>query len=182
MPTVSPCPIPDTAFLRQYTQGTGFTDCYCTGIDATVSLETYLRAFYATPLFRTERLILKHLVARPSTDRDLEALASGAADTFAAWRVEARAPDQILLADFSGRTRSWLMVAACGQDDAPARTRLYFGSAVVPRPGRAGHPPRMGFAFSALLGFHRMYSRLLLGAARARILDQRKRLASKVDR
>jgi hypothetical protein len=33
----------------------------------------------------------------------------------------------------------------------------------------------LGFGFRALLGFHRLYSRLLLGAARARIVDAMKR-------
>jgi hypothetical protein len=61
------------------------------------------------------------------------------------------------------------MAAPISEADSP-RTRLYFGSGVAPR-GGAGK--RMGFAFHALLGFHKLYSRLLLTAARSRILAQR---------
>jgi hypothetical protein len=44
---------------------------------------------------------------------------------FSAWRVEASAPNQLLLCDFMGRTRSWLMSANLGDGGAAqARTRL----------------------------------------------------------
>jgi hypothetical protein len=54
---------------------------------------------------------------------------------------------------------------------APAgegRTRLYFGSAVVPRKGQTG----LGGRYRALLGFHKRYSKILLRAARARLLSR----------
>ena len=54
---------------------------------------------------------------------------------------------------------------ACGA----AGTRLYFGSAVVPVVSRQSAKAEMGFAFRALLGFHKLYSRALLGAASARL-------------
>ena len=44
-------------------------------------------------------------------------------------------------------------------------TKLYFGSAVVPRRGSAG----LGWQFTALLAFHKLYSRVLLRAARNRL-------------
>ncbi len=44
-------------------------------------------------------------------------------------------------------------------------TRLYFGSAVVPRSSGGNGEPGMGWLFHGLLGFHRLYSRLLLRAA-----------------
>ena len=53
--------------------------------------------------------------------------------------------------------------------EAPGATRLYFGSAVVPVRDRVSGQPRMGFVFQALLGFHKLYSRVLLGAARSRL-------------
>ena len=117
-----------------------------------------------TAVFKLERLILKWLVARPSTDAEARQLAQGSRDAFAAWTVEARTADQLLLGDFSGRTKSWLMVTAI---EGAAGTRLYFGSAVVPtgRPGQRG----VGFVFTALLGFHRLYSRILLRSAAARL-------------
>ena len=43
-------------------------------------------------------------------------------------------------------------------------------SHVVPKKSRVDGPQKMGFAFHALLGFHRLYSRLLLKAAGARLL------------
>ena len=73
----------------------------------------------------------------------------------------------------SGRTRSWLMALPVNATAADERTRFYFGSAVVPRKNARSGKPEMGFAFSALLGFHRLYSRLLLRAARSRVLSGR---------
>lgn len=127
-------------------------------------------------MFKLERLILRWFVSRPSTDGEARQLAEGKRDSFAAWTVEARAADQLLLGDFSGRTKSWLMVAAATAAGAPG-TRLYFGSAVVPR--RSAHPgkTRLGFVFTALLGFHRLYSRILLRSAVAR-LRRKGRVAS----
>ena len=80
--------------------------------------------------------------------------------------VKARAADQLLMCDIGGRTRSWLMVAP---SDVPRHTRLYFGSAVVPVVNQATGKSSMGFGFTALLGFHKLYSRALLGAAATRL-------------
>ena len=107
--------------------------------------------------------------SRPSTDAQARQLTRGERETFAAWSVEGRASDQLLLADFGGRTKSWLMVVP-SSDARAETTRLYFGSAVVPVRPRRGGEAGMGFVFTALLGFHRLYSRLLLRAARARLL------------
>jgi hypothetical protein len=71
----------------------------------------------------------------------------------------------LLLADFTGATRSWLM-----SEVVPAGgTRLWFGSAVVPRRHGPGGQPQFGAGFHALLGFHRAYSRALLAAAGRRL-------------
>lgn len=164
---VSPRPLPTDALLAKYRDGGapggGYADAYAVVVAAAVSHADYVAAFYTTPLFRVERAILRWLAGRPSTDADARALADGA-ERFAAWQVEARAPGQVLLADFTGRTRSWLAVEAVA-----GGTRLWFGSAVVPLVDRRSGERRMGFAFAALLGFHRLYSRLLLGAARRRL-------------
>lgn len=48
-------------------------------------------------------------------------------------------------------------------------TQLYFGSAVVPTKSGSGGMQRMGLLFSALLGFHKLYSRVLLTSARSRL-------------
>jgi len=170
MPTIKPCPLPQNALLQKYKVSGAFADCYVTEVNALVSHADFVEAFYTTALFKVERAILKWFAGRPSTDRGARSLSAGTVDTFAAWRVEARADDQLLLADFTGRTRSWLMVAPAGSADAPSRTLLYFGSAVIPKGSRGSDGQRMGLAFDALIGFHRLYSRLLLGAARSRLL------------
>jgi hypothetical protein len=72
----------------------------------------------------------------------------------------------LLLCDFLGNTRSWLMIEPHHEG---GMTRLYFGSAVVPNTSRRTGQRRLGLRFRALLGFHRRYSRALLTAARSRL-------------
>lgn len=149
--------LPEHALLQVYgTRSDCFSDCYATVLKRSISLEDYIKAFYSTRLFRTERAMLG-AIGSPSTDADLDALACGDSEKFAAWTVEAREADQILMCDRSGHTRSWLMVEPEG-----AGTRLFFGSAVVPKVEGG----ELGFLFRALLGFHKLYSRALLRAAR----------------
>ncbi|MBI1906361.1 MAG: hypothetical protein HYS20_09035 [Rhodocyclales bacterium] len=155
--------------LRRYVDQGAYTDCYAAEVDGTVSLPEFVEAFYTTPLFKVERAILRWCVARPSSDVEARRLAGGTLDSFAAWRVEGRAGDQLLLGDFTGRTKSWLMVAPAMDAGAGVRTRLHFGSAVVPLARAGDGERRMGLAFHALQGFHQLYSRLLLGAACSRV-------------
>ena len=112
-------------------------------------------------------------MARPSTDAEAHELAVGERDAFAAWTVENRTDNQLLMCDLYGRTRSWLMVAH-ESTGGNAVTRLYFGSAVVPTRQPTSNRPIMGFQFKALLGFHRLYSRLLLLAAMRRLMVGRR--------
>ncbi len=161
--------LPPNALLRKCRDAGAYTDCYATEVAARVSHAAFVEAFYTTWVFKLERLVLKWLVSKPSTDDDARRLARGEAEAFAAWTVEARAPDQLLLADFLGRTKSWLMIAAVDE----SHTRLYFGSAVVPGNdvGRAlaRHPKSRAEARPTfLLGFHKLYSRILLRAAAAK--------------
>lgn len=135
----------------------------------TVTQAAFVEAFYTTGLFKLERSILSLLARRPSTDDDVKRLAEGSAATFAAWRVEDRTGDQLLLGDFTGRTKSWFMTGPGAATPAGPTTRLYFGSAVVPKVDKASGKRTMGFVFTALLGFHRLYSQLLLRAAVARL-------------
>jgi hypothetical protein len=162
------CELPQNALLGKYKQQDAYTDCYCVEVPRAISHSEYVEAFYTTPLFRVERFILATLVSRPSTDLQAKQLASGEVETFAAWRVEGKAENQLLLCDFLGRTRSWLMTEAV-ENGNPTSMRLYFGSAVVPKldakTGRANY----GFGFHALLGFHRLYSRALLRSAVSRL-------------
>lgn len=158
--------LPGTALLRKYVDAGSYTDCYVTEIARPVSHADFVEAFYTSSLFKIERLILSALVARPSTDAQARQLADGKISSFAAWIVEDRTSCQLLLSDFRGRTRSWLMTAPAA---ATGSTCLYFGSAVVPViDGRSG-ATRMGPGFSLLLGIHKRYSRALLRAAVARL-------------
>lgn len=164
MVSIQPCPLPEHALLQVYARNGSYADCYATDIAGAVTHEQYVAAFYTTAVFKLERLILKWAVARPSTDAQARQLAAGTLDDFAAWHVERRAANQLLLCDFMGRTRSWLMVAPQVTDRGPA-TRLYFGSAVTPRRGATSPGSGLGL----MLAFHQLYSRVLLSAARRRL-------------
>jgi hypothetical protein len=159
--------LPEHAFLRAYLRDGGYADCYVTEIDQVVSQADFIEAFYTSPVFKLERWLLALLVAKPCTDQQVRELAAGSRERFSAWRVERQDAGQLLLCDFRGRTRSWLMATPVA-GSAPARTRLYFGSAVVPARDATGGA-KLGFAFSVLLGFHKLYSRTLLAAASRRL-------------
>lgn len=164
MTGVTATPLPENALLRRYQSQSGcYTDCYSLDVEGEVNLETFVYAFYTTWLFRLERWLLR-LAGRPSTDGEAQAVASQTSDHFAAWEVEQRGNDQILLSDYAGRTRSWMMV-----ESTTAGTRLYFGSAVVPSSHSPSGKPRLGAAFTLLLGFHKLYSRALLSLAARKV-------------
>lgn len=158
--------LPPNALLRKYVEGGAYADCYATQIATSVRFSDYVEAFYCTGVFKFERLLLRWLVAKPSSDADARRLAQGRSDCFAAWSVEARADDQLLVCDYMRRTRSWLMI-----EPIEAGARLYFGTAIVPV-GMGAGDGGLGFPFNALLGFHQLYSRVLLGAARSRLADR----------
>ncbi|MGB4116554.1 MAG: hypothetical protein WBK51_08420 [Polaromonas sp.] len=167
MPTIHPCEVLLNSFLRPYKDGPGYADCYATKVPGTVTQAAYIEAFYTSPLFKIERTLLKYLASKPASDADAKALAGDGATRFSAWRVEAQSSTELLLADFTGRTRSWLMATPAPLTKEPPSTLLYFGSAVVPLSGQGAQS--MGWLFHALLGFHRLYSRLLLRAASQRL-------------
>ena len=166
---ISSCQLPPGALLDRHVREGAYADCYVAEIAASISLAQYVEAFYTTPVFGIERLLLKLFASRLSTDAQAKQLAAGEIETFAAWRVESRSADQLLLADFTGRTRSWLMVAT-DVVDGTANTRLYFGSAVIPVTDAKSGRRSQGFVFRVLLGFHTLYSRVLLSAARRRLV------------
>ena len=160
MLSVEKCPPPENSLLEKHLMNGNYVDCYTTTIDKPVSFPEFVFGFYTTWLFKTERLILKALANKPSTDLQAKQLSNAEIDHFAAWTVEARSEGEILLCDFVGRTRSWLMVEQAG-----AATKLYFGSAVVPAKGSVS----LDFGFRAMLGFHQIYSILLLYFAKRKL-------------
>jgi hypothetical protein len=160
MSSIQVAPLPAGAFLERYRAAGDYTDCYTVAFSGSASLSEYMAAFYTTPVFKLERRLLSIFLRFPSTDQEAKLLAQGEVNSFSAWRVESREARQAILA--AGRTRSWLMVSphAAGSQT----TNLFFGSAVLQR-RRGG----LGWAFSALLGFHKLYSRILLASAVRRL-------------
>lgn len=166
MSSIELAPLPQDALLNRYKLQGDYTDCYVMTVPHPVSQAQYVEAFYTTSVFKIERQILSLLASRPSTDLQARQLAQGEASQFAAWHVEGRTANQLLLCDFLGRTRSWLM-SVTTEGQATVTTRLYFGSAVVPKSKSASGQPSFGLAFHALSGFHRVYTRTLMRAALA---------------
>ena len=161
--------VPADTMLAHYSVEGTYTDCYATEVPEEISLAEFIYAFYTTFLFKLERFILKWTVVKPSRDIEARELADQARDKFAAWQVEDRSQNEILMCDFLGRTRSWLMVQPVRTADR-MRTRLYFGTAVVPVQYSNRGEPSLEFGFIALLsGFHQVYSVLLLYFAKSRV-------------
>src|SRR6266850_4115181 len=85
----------DDALLRTWRGGRhperwgDYGDCFSALIDRPVPLADFVVAFYTTPLFRIERLILRLLAASPSTDEEIRQLLAGTRNTFAAWELSA---------------------------------------------------------------------------------------------
>ena len=144
---------PQNSLIAPFAEADGhYTDAFWA--EGEGELQSLVVAFYTSPLFKLERMVLRIFAKAPSQDAEVLALAEGACDRFAVWRVEARNDREILLGDASGRTKSWLAV----RDG-----RIWFGSVVVPvkRRGRLV----LGPVFDTLLGAHKVYSRMLLSAA-----------------
>ncbi len=161
-------PVPADSLLRTFRKGPdpaawdAHADCFVTVVAGKVSLPEFVWAFYTSPVFRLERLILGPL-GWPSTDADARAVADGSADRFAAWRVLARAPTQMLLGDMLGNTRSWFAVTPAGGD--VELTGLRFGSGIATRTDPRTGERRRSLGFRLLGGFHVVYSRVLLASA-----------------
>jgi hypothetical protein len=165
MASVQASGLPAGALLGAYAESGAYTDCYVIELPRLVTQSEFVEAFYTTFVFRIERWMIAVFLSRPSTASEAKRLAVGDLNAFAAWTVEQRAPNQLLLA--AGNTRSWLMVSP-GEPSRTA-TKLYFGSAVVPRRGADSSASRMGWQFRVLLGFHKVYSQVLLAASCQRL-------------
>ena len=161
-------PLPEHSLLFAYHARGDYTDCFTVDVAGEISQQQFVTAFYTSRLFKVERFILRWLVAKPSTDRQAEQLASGSIDRFAAWTAEARTPDQLLMCDYQGRTRSWLMVEPTEARPGPA-TRLHFGTGITSVIDRRTGRKSMPLLFRLLLGFHRRYAWALLRSTVARL-------------
>jgi hypothetical protein len=163
--------VPEDALLRTYRGGVhperwrNSGDCFSVAVDREVSLADYVFAFYTSPAFRIERLILRILLRARSADSGACALANGSEQSFAVWRVGERTATQLLMCDRYERTRSWFRVVPLNE----GRTLLQFGSAVAARDG-GGKGKTMGGGFGLLLRFHVLYSKILLHAAKVGVL------------
>ena len=109
----------------------GYADSYRTEVYGHVSLEDYVYKFYTSPLFKLERFILTLTVRKPSTDTQAKELLEGNSNKFAAWTLEDRRENELLMRDMADRTRSWFMVHHVGTKENP-RTQLYFGTGISP--------------------------------------------------
>jgi hypothetical protein len=170
---VQPCPVPDDSLLAVHAGLTpgSYADAFFVDVPGSVPLSDLVAAFYSSRMIAPELFLIGALFNRPSSRNQALQLGRGEIEAFSAWRVHQRTDDQVLMREtLSDKTRSWMRVqpAAGG-----VGTRLYFGSAVLPVGRRADGAPRMSGLFHALLGFHRLYSRLLLASARTRLVGPR---------
>ncbi len=155
---------PGGALTERYANRGDHVDCYAIDLAGAVAIDGLIAAFFSARAFQPERWFLK-AIGKPSVPADWRALASGVRDDFAAWSVEERAADQILLCDYLKATRCWLMIEPFSSL-SPTHTRLYFGSVVTRR--KAAGDSRSPL-FSALLPLHGAYSKILLNSAAARL-------------
>jgi hypothetical protein len=153
--------LPQDALLNKYNKSNtdAYTDCFSINLDRRAKLSEYIIAFYTSRLFKMERLILG-LIGKTSTDEDVLKLAHGESSTFAAWQVEDKNNEQILLCDYRGKTRSWLMVQELDNHSC----KLLFGSAVVFNKKPSKRNIRT-WNFSILSHLHVIYSKALLSSA-----------------
>lgn len=152
---------PEGALIRRYTTSPGgYSDCFYVDIPADVTLSDYILAFFSTPIFRMERLLLNLIPSGRSNAQCVLDLASGAGERMAGWKTETRNENQLLLAVGNGPIRTWLMVQ--GNQPANEKTRLYFGSAVLPTKMTKEGRPQLASVFQLFLSLHIIYSRLLI--------------------
>jgi hypothetical protein len=160
-------PLPNDALLTTYRGGARPDrwgqqgDCFEVTVHQSVSLSDFVAAFYASPVFRIERLLLQVLASAPSTDTQARAVAEGSGYSFAVWRVGERTSTQLLMCDRYEKTRSWFRVVPIGRES----TTLQFGSAVATTSNERTERRSMSAAFRLLMRFHVVYSQVLLHAA-----------------
>jgi hypothetical protein len=168
-------PVADDALLKTYRGGLRperwgkYGDCFSVTVDRVVSLADFVFAFYTSPVFRIERVMLRAFIGALSSDSDARALADGSSASFAIWYVGKRTATQLLMCDRYERTRSWFRVVALDG----GRTRLQFGSAVAAAHDDPAGTKALGGRFRLLLGLHVLYSQVLLRAAKIGVTKTR---------
>ena len=60
--------VPVHSLLSSYIGTGAYVDCYSVDVPTSVTLACFVEAFYTTPLFKLERLLLGLFISRPSTD------------------------------------------------------------------------------------------------------------------
>jgi len=167
---------PEDALLKTYRGGVHperwgrYGDCFSVRVAGVVSLADFVFAFYTSPVFRIERWMLRAFIGAQSSDKGARALAHGSAASFAAWYVGDRTATELLMCDRFERTRSWFRVLALDSGG----TLLQFGSAVaaaVRDEGTGAAAQSRGFRL--MMGFHVLYSKVLLNAAKTRLIKAR---------
>jgi hypothetical protein len=145
-----------------------YADCFAVRVRGHIALSDFVFAFYTSPLFRIEALILRIALGVPSGKMPARLLADGRADTFAAWYVGQRTETQLLMCDRYERTRSWFRVVPI----AGGGTQLLFGSALAKNGAHRKIPAvasRERRGFSLLMWLHIVYSQALLRSAAAKL-------------
>jgi len=165
--SIEKCTVIPNSLLASYAEN-GYADSYRTELPGHISMEDYVFSFYTTALFKLERFILTWTVLKPSSDLQAKELMNGKTDKFAAWTIETRNENELLMCDMLKQTRSWFMVKHNGTENNP-RTQLYFGTGIAPATRGAATKKSIGLFFILLLPFHKMYSVFLLLFARQRL-------------
>ena len=157
--TIKTAHAPTGSLLQAYQQPEHYTDAFSLRYAGNVRFADYVTAFYCSRAFRPERWLLGVRASMRAGNAHARALGEGHRDEFAAWLVEARRDNEILLVDRSGRTRSWLMASPKTSPQGERMTVLWFGSAVCD----VGEATPLWFDMT--IGFHVKYSRRLLASA-----------------
>ena len=165
--SIEKCTVIPNSLLASYAEN-GYADSYCTELPGHISMEDYVFSFYTTALFKLERFILIWTVRKPSNDLQAKELMDGKTDKFAAWTIEARKDNELLMCDMLKRTRSWFMVKHTNINDTP-RTQLYFGTGIAAATRGATVKTSIGLFFTLLLPFHKLYSVFLLLFAKRKL-------------
>ena len=64
--------VPPDSLLGGYAASGAYVDCYVTELQTSVTHAQFVEAFYTTPLFKLERLLLGLFMSRPSTESALQ--------------------------------------------------------------------------------------------------------------